>query len=235
MRVSQTPRENATKIGSRGSGCPFLAVPKVRPCVQSFSRLSLRYWRSARSRPKIRRPPNADERRKRIAASLRYGRREESHGWLPLVATTHRAPAHLPSSSEGRHCLDEALGCRFSSLRDQVKETSKRASGKRPTEPEAYGTRDERWGAVAVKDRDDPTTTHSTRSPTFATHSTLSPTEPHLEHILSVRRSHAPGVAAMKKPGLTGLKLGIDFGAYVVDLVFRRGCAFLRQRFRAAS
>jgi len=42
-------------------------------------------------------PPNADERRKRIAASLSYGRREESHDWLPLVATRHRAPVHLPS------------------------------------------------------------------------------------------------------------------------------------------
>ena len=55
--------------------------------------------------------------------------------------------------------------------------------------------------------------------------STLSPTEPHLAHILSVRRSHGAGVAAMKKPGLTGLKLGIDFGAYVAGFVF---CSFRR-------
>jgi hypothetical protein len=40
------------------------------------------------------------------------------------------------------------------------------------------------------------------------------------------------GVAAMKKPGRTGLKLGIDFGAYVAGFVF---CSFrraVRNRFK---
>jgi hypothetical protein len=36
----------------------------------------------------------------------------------------------------------------------------------------------------------------------------------------------------MKKPGLAGLKLGIDFGAYVVDLVSIRSGGAVRNHFK---
>jgi hypothetical protein len=36
----------------------------------------------------------------------------------------------------------------------------------------------------------------------------------------------------MKKPGLTGLKMGIDFGAYVVDLVSIRSGGAVRNHFK---
>src|SRR5215218_1917855 len=86
--------------------------------------------------------------------------------------------------------------------------------------------RDERWGAVAVKDRDDPTTTHSTRSPTFATHSTLSP--PNLILRISSEWEEAtPWGSCYEKTGTDWPKIGAwTFAAYGVDFVFysfRRG------------
>jgi hypothetical protein len=80
--------------------------------------------------------------------------------------------------------------------------------------------RDERWGAVAVKDRDDPTTTHSTRSPTFATHSTLSP--PNLILRISSEWEEAtPWGSCYEKTGTDWPKIGAwTFAAYGVDFVF---------------